>query len=95
MRFLWNIQVRNTIFSQAETACNNEIAGWLYDESAPDMKGKQSVGIHPPPLPASAFNMGIRFDSSIGRGDLITPIGVGRVIPGAQSHLSHARTLWR
>ncbi|KAH8709984.1 hypothetical protein GQ44DRAFT_454002 [Phaeosphaeriaceae sp. PMI808] len=37
--------------------------GWLYDENAPDKKGKQ-------------------FDSSAGRGDLITPIGVGRVIRG-------------
>jgi len=40
-----------------------EYTGWLYDESAPNNKGKQ-------------------FDSSIGRGDLITPIGVGRVILG-------------
>jgi hypothetical protein len=31
--------------------------------------------------------MGIRFDSSIGRGDIITPIGVGRVILGAKSFL--------
>jgi hypothetical protein len=46
------------------------------------MKGKQFVETHPP-SPASAFNTDIRFDSSIGRGDLITPIGVGRVIPGA------------
>jgi hypothetical protein len=43
----------------------------------------KAVSWNPSPLPASAFNMGIRFDSSIGRGDLITPIGVGRVIPGA------------
>jgi hypothetical protein len=30
-----------------------------------------------------APDQSIRFDSSIGRGDIITPIGVGRVIPGA------------
>jgi FK506-binding protein 1 len=28
-----------------------------------------------------------RFDSSVGRGDLITPIGVGRVIKGTQPHI--------
>ncbi|CBX90672.1 FK506 binding protein proline rotamase rapamycin-binding protein [Plenodomus lingam] len=40
-----------------------EYTGWLFDEDAPDCKGKQ-------------------FDTSVGRGDLITPIGVGRVIRG-------------
>ncbi|OAL03366.1 hypothetical protein IQ06DRAFT_344626 [Phaeosphaeriaceae sp. SRC1lsM3a] len=37
--------------------------GWLYDENAPNKKGKQ-------------------FDTSVGRGDMITPVGVGRVILG-------------
>jgi len=40
-----------------------EYTGWLFDDCAPDRKGKQ-------------------FDSSVGRGDLMTPIGVGRVIRG-------------
>ncbi|KAF2824343.1 peptidyl-prolyl cis-trans isomerase [Ophiobolus disseminans] len=40
-----------------------EYTGWLFDDDAPDKKGKQ-------------------FDSSVGRGDLMTPIGVGRVIRG-------------
>lgn len=40
-----------------------EYTGWLFDESAPNKKGKQ-------------------FDSSVGRGDLRTQIGTGRVIKG-------------
>jgi hypothetical protein len=33
----------------------------------------------------------LRFDTSIGRGDLITPIGVGRVIKGTLPHPAWAK----
>ena len=64
-----------------------EYTGWLKDPSKPDGKGKQYgpylfdvstwfssfMTNRPPPH---------RFDSSVGRGDFVTSIGVGKVIKG-------------
>lgn len=63
-----------------------EYTGWLYDASkaSNDYKGRQYVTISPEQKCQSrCSDLGAsRFDSSKGRGDFRTPIGVGRVIPG-------------
>jgi FK506-binding protein 1 len=65
-------------------------AGWLYDDNTPDNKGKQLVAFFPrfssmsrgSPSCGETDTCYLRFDSSVGRGDLITPIGTGRIIRG-------------
>jgi hypothetical protein len=44
------------IVSQAKTTGVNEFTGWLYDSSAPNNKGKQSVASHSS-LPSSLISM--------------------------------------
>lgn len=53
--------------------------GWIHDESAPQKRGKQYV---PDSDFWSIILIVIRFDSSVGRADFETAIGIGRVIQG-------------
>lgn len=67
-----------------------EYTGFLKDTSKPDNKGKQYV--HATPRSAAICMIAgralmpasppYRFDSSVGRGDFVTKIGVGQVIKG-------------
>lgn len=75
-----------------------EYTGWLKDVSQADAKGTQYVGVFPPcnflprslvvPPPSivalflNKTACYFRFDSSIGRGDFVTQIGIGRLIRG-------------
>ena len=62
-----------------------EYTGWLKDTSKPDDKGEKSAELSPlpPPIfPRFTDNHGPRFDSSIGREDFCTEIGIGKLIRG-------------
>lgn len=65
-----------------------EYTGWLHDPAAAanNNKGTKSVpsdSIAHQNLPIPLLTpLHFRFDSSVGRGDFKTKIGVGRVIPG-------------
>ncbi|KAF2966372.1 hypothetical protein GQX73_g7204 [Xylaria multiplex] len=73
-----------------------EYTGWLKDTSKPDNKGDNYPAIHPvPALPTittmtASHDLQFKettaprpwFDSSVGRGDFVTRIGVGQVIKG-------------
>lgn len=63
-----------------------EYTGNLYDEKAENKKGNQCVNLRDILLYARAYSTA-RFDSSVGRGDFRTKIGVGQVIRGTQSRL--------
>lgn len=62
-----------------------EYTGWLKDPSKPGMKGTQYVSTPRPMQGVKALLITVnhrRFDSSVGRGDFKTKIGVGQVIRG-------------
>ena len=67
-----------------------EYTGWLKDPSQPDNKGKQWATT-PCRVPNRLLTHGApRFDSSIGKPDFVTEIGVGRLIMGKPSpHTLH------
>ncbi|KAK8051249.1 FK506-binding protein 1B [Apiospora rasikravindrae] len=62
-----------------------EYTGWLKDTSKPDSKGNK-YALPPPPLRTAPVHrrlvVAMTFDSSVGRGDFETTIGVGQVIKG-------------
>ncbi|OCT51110.1 hypothetical protein CLCR_09333 [Cladophialophora carrionii] len=66
-----------------------EYTGWLYDASKAneDYKGDKYVTASRATAAASVSrsDLGDRFDSSVGRGDFKTQIGVGRVIQGEEA----------
>lgn len=84
---------------QAGQTVTIEYTGFLKDTSKPDNKGNQYVYSKPnrtfslPPSPPPLGGRGLhadslaldRFDSSVGRGDFVTKIGVGQVIKGKLS----------
>ncbi|KAK8042752.1 hypothetical protein PG994_013235 [Apiospora phragmitis] len=62
-----------------------EYTGWLKDTSKPDSKGNKYAlpllsFLHTVPVDGPSY--GMTFDSSVGRGDFETTIGVGQVIKG-------------
>lgn len=72
----------NVDYPQVGDEVTIEYTGWLYDASKPDFKGTQYVILNQILASSSSSNLVARFDSSVGRGDFKTQIGVGRVIPG-------------
>lgn len=56
--------------------------GWLYDANATNNRGTKYVDSTQSSQTTVSANVGHRFDSSVGKGDFLTPIGVGRVIQG-------------
>lgn len=60
-----------------------QYTGWLYQQGAPNNRGDKYVEppgeVHPTQAPLLTCS---RFDSSVGRRDFVTEIGVGRVIQG-------------
>lgn len=60
-----------------------EYTGNLYDDSASNKKGKQCGEPHITSRCGTCSLHFVRFDSSVGRGDFSTKIGVGQVIRGA------------
>ncbi|KAK8128383.1 FK506-binding protein 1B [Apiospora sp. TS-2023a] len=68
---------------QVGQAVTIEYTGWLKDTSKPDSKGNKYALPLPPPSTRFLFTtLGTAFDSSVGRGDFETTIGVGQVIKG-------------
>jgi FK506-binding protein 1 len=77
-----------TDYPKTDDTVTIEYTGWLYDPSAANNRGTKSVSSISLFGKATLTNvLRNRFDSSVGRGDFSTKIGVGRVIQG-----EHARS---
>ncbi|KAK7956933.1 FK506-binding protein 1B [Apiospora aurea] len=75
---------------QAGQSVTIEYTGWLKDTSKPDSKGnKYALPLLPSTrLLFTVLVIAMTFDSSVGRGDFETTIGVGQVIKGSSANRS-------